>query len=121
MSPNEISDDPEIGMRVLAYTVTFAPCVSELEVADAHYDRALAILRAAARTLDGQVRGLKKKVAGDWSWEYLSESEMGSVFTSDDRSALAAMCGATAGTSSAGGPVGSFPPPHDAYRGLWRS
>ena len=39
MLPNEISDDPEIGMRVLAYTVTFAPCVSEMEVTDAHYDQ----------------------------------------------------------------------------------
>ena len=43
MFPNEISDDPEIGMRVLAYTVTYRQ-----QVGDVVEERAYAPLTRAA-------------------------------------------------------------------------
>lgn len=111
----KIHSDEQIALRILAYARRFAPCLDTLPPGPAQ-DQAYAILAAAATELATRARTLKKKAVGDWSWEYLSDDEMGSIFTADDRSALTSMCGLD---QIPGGPIGSFPRPHRGFRNLW--
>ena len=109
--------DDDLVARVLAYGRVHAPCLDE--VGGQSREDIIAVLRNVAAVAAGRLPGLKKKAVGDWSWEYLSDAEMGSMIGADDRAVLAGACGITA--TPAGGSLGCFPPPPSEYRGLWRS
>lgn len=113
IEPADISDDRDLGLRVLAYVRPVAPCLQSL--ADDHdRETAIAILKQLARTVQAHTAGLKSRAAGDWSWTYMSDAEMGGYLGVDDRAALRALCGTP--TGAGGGPVGSFPTPVDYSR-----
>ena len=106
--------DEGLALRVLGYARNLAPCLDSLD--GAARDEALAILQAVAEVVAGRAgtAGLKSRAVGDWSWSYLTDAEMGSVFSADDRASLARLCGVSAHASR--GPVGSFPEPAGAWR-----
>ena len=110
--PMEISSDDDLARRVIGYGRNLAPCLDELEGDDR--EEVLAVLKGVAGVVAGRVAGLKSKTAGDWSWTFFSDAEMGSVFGVDDRATLARLCGASATGST--GPLGSFPDPDTAWR-----
>lgn len=109
--PNEVHDDADLARRVLAYARTVAPCLQTLEGDDR--EDALAILKAVAPRVQSFTAGLKTRRAGDWSWEYFSDAELGGFFGLDDRATLAALCAAS---TAPRGPLGSFPEPYDYSR-----
>lgn len=109
IAPEDISDDRDLGLRILGYARPVAPCLRALDGEDR--ETAIAILRPIAGTIERTTVGVKSRTAGDWSWTYLTDSEMGGYFGVDDRAALAALCGTSAMTGR--GPIGSFPEPRD--------
>lgn len=116
IQPEDVAaDDRELGLRVLAYARTVAPCLSG-GVSDRVAETAIAILRPVAANVAAitRSRGLKGHSVGDWSWTYLTDAEIGSVIGPDDRAALRALCGQSGQRRH--GPVGSFPPPTDYSR-----
>ena len=110
--PMEISSDEDLARRVIGYGRNLAPCLDSLEGDDR--EEALAVLKGVAGVVAGRVAGLKSKTAGDWSWTFFSDAEMGSVFSADDRASLSRLCGVSAHASR--GPVGSFPEPAGEWR-----
>ena len=114
ITPEQISDDQQLGLRILAWAEPVAPCLQNLD--EAQTTRAIAILKEVAVKAASRPAGVKARTVGDWSQTYFSDAEMQSVFSADDRAALRAMCGA----SVAGrGPRGHFPPPH-SYKHVLR-
>lgn len=108
--------DEDLARRVLAYGRVLAPCLDDLE--DAKKADAIAVLKNVAAIAVARLPGLKKRAVGDWSWEYLTDKEMGPMIGSDDRVVLRSLCSAP-GAYAASGPVGCFPAPPPEYHGLW--
>lgn len=121
ITPEDLGGDVELARRVIIYARSLAPCLHEL-IDDGKQD-AISILKGASASLAGIVKvrssAVKSRSAGDWTLSYFSDSELGSVFTGDDRSALRALCPVVAGSGL--GPIGSFPEPSRATRNLWQS
>lgn len=106
ITPEQISNDTELGLRILAWAEPVAPCLQNLD--ETQTARAVAILRDVAVKAASRPAGVKARTVGDWSQTYFSDAEMQSVFSADDRAALRAMCGASA---LGRGPRGHFPRP----------
>lgn len=119
ITPTDLGGDVEMARRVIVYARSLAPCLDSLP--DEPRQDAIAILKGALGSAVAitKVRqsAVKTRSTGDWSLSYFSDTELGSVFTGDDRVALASLCG----SSNSGGniPLGSFPEPSRAYRNLW--
>lgn len=104
ITPTDIGGDENIARRVIVLAKSIAPCIDTFADESEEKKDAIAILSAVAGEV--KLRGARNVVAqrqGTASVTY----DVGSAFTSDDRDALRALCGAT--SSSIGQPVGSFP------------
>lgn len=121
IAPDDLGGDADLASRVIVYARSIAPCLHEL--VDNDKSDAIAILKGALSTAAAitkvRASAVKSRTAGDWSLSYFSDTEIGSVFTTDDRLALRGLCPATA--AGGAGPVGSFPEPSRATWNLWPS
>lgn len=95
--------DENVARRLIATARSIAPCLDTL----AGEDRltAIAILLGAAAEVPAAGMGRMRSQSRNGT--SVTWTDYSSAFSADDRSALRALCGASA--ASAGAPVGSFP------------
>lgn len=107
-----ICADETLARRVLSVARSIAPNIDSLD-SDATAD-ATAILNGIATEAAARgIRSVDTNKVGTALVKYASPS---SWFTEDDRAALRAICKVVA---TSGHPIGDFPPPDRAYRGVW--
>lgn len=106
ISPEELGDDYDTGLVVLAYAATVAPCLDSLN--DLPRQKAVAILRRVAADLPGA--GMTRVSQQSRNGTSVSFRAVGDAFTTNDRSALRALCGLPSSAAPAA-PSGSFPAP----------
>lgn len=104
--------DAALAARIIAHARVIAPCLDSLT--DDRKKEAVAILRAIGR--DAQASGARGVASRQVGTARVTYREISSWYTEDDRAALRALCGIAV---TAGHPVGRFPAPPVAYRGLW--
>lgn len=120
ITPDELGGDADLASRVIVYGRSLAPCLHDL--LDSDKTDAISILKgalsSAAAITKVRSTAVKSRAAGDWTLSYFSDTELGSVFTADDRAALRSLCASSTSVSGAG-PIGSFPEPSRTTRNLW--
>lgn len=105
IAPAEISNDPDVGLLVLALATDVAPILaSETLPFDVRRDQALVILRRVAA--DMPAAGMGRVSQQSRNGTSVSMREAGSAFSAEYRSALRALYG---GVAVAAKPVGDFP------------
>ena len=108
----DLGDDRDTAAIVLSEARRLAPCLDDLVGDD--FDTARAILARAAKRSAEIASTLKRKTAGDWSFERFGPDEIGDAFVASDRATLQALCGVS--SSSQTGPLGCFPPARPPFR-----
>lgn len=100
----DLDVDEDLGRRVLSLARSIAPCLDSFEDESEEKKNAIAILKGVIAELPAT--GSRRTRSMSRNGSSLTLSDIGSVFTDDDRVSLRALCGSTVADVT---PVGSFP------------
>jgi len=111
ISYGDISDDEDLGRRVLVRARAIAPCLDSLD--RERENDAIAILKGVVAEIP--TAGSRRVRSRSRNGVSVTYSDIGSAFTTDDIAALRSLC---SGEAAATGSVGSFPTARP-YGRLW--
>ena len=105
VTATDIGGDEDLARRVLAVARTFAPCIVNFDKDSEDGKTAIAFLKAAVTEVKIRgARAVKGQATGSSRVDYVVD---GSIFSTDDRAALSALCAASIPSGAL--PAGKFP------------